>query len=121
MLAVILYCTDRAIETGLRDKLVAFLPRILSESLSVSGDRLAPEDVIIRYGSGAEWTSPKGDDFRVLVETGDRDRLDEDWGAAITLAAIQLRGHLPVGVSGSIGVPVEEELFSEAAISTSLR
>ena len=121
MLAVILYCTDRAIETGLRDKLVAFLPGILADALSVPGDRLAPADVMIRYGSGEEWTSPKGDDFRVLVETGDRDRLDEDWGAAITLAAIQLRSHLPIGVSGSIGVPVEEELFSEAAISTSLR
>ena len=54
MLAVILYCTDRAIETGLRDKLVAFLPGILADALSVPGDRLAPADVMIRYGSGEE-------------------------------------------------------------------
>ena len=121
MLEAILYCTDRAIETGLRDRLCAFLPRILAEALSVPGDQLVPEDVTIRYGSGEEWVSPRGDDFRVRIETEDRDRLDEDWGAAITLAAIQLRSHLPVGVSGLIEIPVEGELFREAAISTSLR
>jgi len=121
VLAVTLYCTDRAIETGLRDRLCAFLPRILAEALSVPGDQLVPEDVVIRYGSGEEWVSPRGDDFRVRIETEDRDRLDEDWGAAITLAAIQLRSHLPVGVSGLIEIPVEGELFREAAVSTSLR
>jgi hypothetical protein len=120
VLFVILDCADRAIETGLRDRLVAFLPRILAEALSVPGDKLVPEDVIIRYGSG-EWVSPRGDDFRVRIETEDRDRLDEDWGAVITLAAIQMRSCLPVGVSGLIEVPVEGELFREASVSTSLR
>ena len=121
MLAVTLYCTDRAIETGLRDGLCAFLPRILADALSVPGDQLVPEDVTIRYGYAEEWVSPRGDDFRVLIETEDRDRLDEDWGAAITLAAIQMRSCLPVGVSGLIEVPVEGELFREASVSTSLR
>ena len=69
MLEAILYCTDRAIETGLRDRLCAFLPRILAEALSVPGDQLVPEDVVIRYGSGEEWVSPRGDDFRVRIET----------------------------------------------------
>src|SRR3989304_8101599 len=105
VLFVILDCAERARETGLRDRLVAFLPRILAEALSAPGDKLVPEDVIIRYGSGEEWVSPRGDDFRVRIETEDRDRLDEAWGGGITLAAVHRRSHLPAGGSGSIEVP----------------